>query len=94
MNFTAGNSGPVTLTGVAFHKTGIIADSSIGGAYLTQNGQVIAQYVSLNQGVITFNGLSLSIPAGQTLNLTLAIDAGSGLTAGNTTGFALSRRRT
>jgi len=90
VNFTAGNSGPVTLTGVQFNKTGVLADSSISGAYLTQNGQVVAQYNSINQGVISFNGMSLQVPAGQTVELTLAIDVASGLSAGNTTGFALT----
>ncbi|MCX6702914.1 MAG: peptidoglycan-binding domain-containing protein, partial [Candidatus Wolfebacteria bacterium] len=33
LNYTAGNSGAVTLTGVKFTKTGVISDSSISGAY-------------------------------------------------------------
>jgi len=89
VNFTAGNSGAVTLSGVNFQKTGVLADSSVSGAYLTENGQVVAQYNSINQGVITFSGMSLQIPAGQTVELTLAIDVSSGLSAGNTTGFSL-----
>jgi len=89
VNFTAGNSGAVTLSGVVFQKTGVLSDSAISGAYLTQNGQVIAQYNSLNSGVLTFSGLNLSIPAGQTVTLTLAIDVAGGLSAGNTTGFSL-----
>ena len=89
VSFTAGNSGPVTLSSVSFQKTGVLSDSAVAGAYLTQNGQVLAQYNSLNSGLLSFSGLNLSIPAGQTVTLTLAIDVSANLSAGNTTGFAL-----
>jgi hypothetical protein len=89
VNFTAGNSGAVTLSGVNFQKTGVLSDSAISGAYLTENGQVVAQYNSLNSGLLSFSGLNLSIPAGQTVTLTLAVDISGGLSAGNTTGFSL-----
>jgi hypothetical protein len=89
VNFTAGTSGPVTLSGVNFQKTGVLSDSSISGAYLVQNGQVVAQYNSINSGLISFSGMSLTIPAGQTVTLQLAIDVAGGLSAGNTTGFSL-----
>jgi len=90
VNFTAGNSGAITVTGVNFHKTGVLADSSVAGAYLTLNGQVVAQYNSISNGVISFSGLNLSIPAGQTETYYLAIDVAGGLSAGNTTGFSLN----
>ncbi len=89
VNFTAGNSGAVTLSGVNFQKTGVLSDSAISGAYLIQNGQVLAQYNSLNSGLLSFSGLNLSIPAGQTVTLTLAVDVAGGLSAGNTTAFAI-----
>jgi hypothetical protein len=89
VNFTAGNSGPATLSGVNFQKTGVLSDSAISGAYLIENGQVLAQYNSLNSGLLTFSGLNLSIPAGQTVTLTLAVDISGGLSAGNTTGFSI-----
>ncbi len=90
VNLTASNSGAVTVTGINFHKTGVLSDSSISGAYLTHNGQVVAQYNSISNGVISFSGMSLSIPAGQTMEYQLAIDTAGGLSAGNTTGFSLS----
>jgi hypothetical protein len=90
VNFTAGNAGGVTLTGVNFQKTGVLSDSSVNGAYLIDNGQVVAQYNSVSNGVISFSGMSLSIPAGQTVTLTLAIDVAGGLQPGNTTAFALT----
>jgi Putative peptidoglycan binding domain len=88
-NFTAGNSGAVTVTGINFTKTGVLSDSSISGAYLVQNGQVIAQYTSINNGVINFSGLNWQIPAGQSEEVQLAINVAGGLAAGNTTAFSL-----
>jgi len=90
VSFTAGNSGAVTVSAINFHKTGVLADSSIAGAYLVQNGQVIAQYNSINNGVISFSGLNWQIAAGQTETVDLAIDVAGGLSAGNTTGFSLN----
>lgn len=90
VSFTAGNSSAATVTSVAFHKAGVLSDSSIAGAYLTQSGKVLYQYNSLNQGVLTFSGMSLNVPAGQTVTLVLAIDMSSALSAGNTVGFSLN----
>jgi hypothetical protein len=90
VNFTAGNAGAATISDVKFHKTGVLSDSSVAGAYLTQNGKVVAQYTSLSNGVIDFSGLALNVSAGQTVSLTLAIDVSGGLSAGNTVGFAMN----
>ena len=90
VNLTAGNSGAVNVSSISFQKNGVVSDNSVSGAYLTQNGQVVAQYSSLTNGLLTFSGLSLSIPAGQTLTLTLAIDlSAGGAAAGNTVSFSL-----
>ena len=90
VSFTAGNAAGVTVSEVKFHKVGVLSDSSVAGAYLVQNGKVLYQYNSLNQGVLDFSGMNLSIPAGQTVTLTLAIDVSGGLSAGNTTSFSLN----
>ncbi len=90
INLTASNSGAVTVTDIKVHKTGVLSDSSISGAYLVQNGQVLYQYTSLNQGVIDFSGLALSVPAGQTQTLSVAMDPSTNLAAGNTVGFAVN----
>ncbi len=50
---------------------------------------MLSQYNSLNSGLLSFSGMTLSIPAGQTVTLTLAIDISGGLSAGNTTAFAM-----
>ncbi|MBU6500376.1 MAG: peptidoglycan-binding protein [Patescibacteria group bacterium] len=90
VNLTAGNSGAVTVSELKFNKTGVISDSSISGAYLVENGQVLYQYNSISNGVIDFAGLNLNVNAGATRTLWLAIDPSTGLTAGNTVGFAIA----
>ncbi len=89
-NLTASNSGAVTVSQLVFQKTGVVSDAAINNAYLVQNGQVVAQYASLSNGVLTFSGLNLSIPAGQTQEYQLAIGLSSGSTsAGNTVSFSM-----
>ncbi len=90
VNLTAGNSSGVTVSEIKFTKQGVLADGSISGAYLVENGQVISQFTSLNQGVLTFSGLNLSVGAGQTRKLWLAIDPSTNLSAGNTVSFSLT----
>jgi len=90
VRLTAGTASGITVSDLKFHKTGVVSDSSISGAYLVESGKVVAQYNSISGGVVTFSGLGLSVAAGQTRTLTLAIDPASGLSAGNTIGFALS----
>jgi len=90
VNLTAGTSGGVTVSEIKFHKVGVLSDSSVSGAYLTQGGKVIYQYNSLSSGVLDFSGMTLNIPAGQTVELTLAIDVSGGLSPGNTTSFSLN----
>ena len=90
VNLTAGTLRGVTVSAINFHKVGVLSDSSVAGAYLTQNGKVLYQYNSLNQGVLSFSGMISEVPAGQTVTLTLAIDVSGGLSAGNTTAFSLN----
>ncbi len=89
INLTAGNSSGITVSELKFNKIGVLSDSSVSGAYLVQNGRVIAQYNSINQGVIDFSGLMLNVAAGQTQKVWLAIDVATGLSAGNTVGFGV-----
>ncbi len=89
-NLTAGTASGITVTNLKFHKTGVVADSAISGAYLVQNGKVLYQYTSVNSGVVEFAGIALNIAAGQTANLVLAIDPATNLSAGNTISFAMT----
>ena len=58
VNFTAGTAGGVTVSEVKFHKVGVLSDSSVSGAYLTQGGKVLYQYNSLSSGVLDFSGMA------------------------------------
>jgi hypothetical protein len=90
VNLTAGSASGVTVNQLNFKKTGVISDSNISGAYLVQDGKVVAQYSSLSNGVITFSNLGLSIAAGQTAKYWLAVDVSTGVAAGNTVGFSVN----
>lgn len=90
VNLTAGNASGLTVNEVKFTKQGVLSDSSIAGAYLVENGKVLAQYSSLNQGVLSFSNLNLNVAAGQTRKVWLAIDPAQNLSAGNTVSFALA----
>lgn len=90
VNLTAGNASGVTVSGIKFNKLGVLSDSSISGAYLVENGKVIAQYNSLSAGVIDFSGLAINVAAGQTRKVWFAIDVATALSAGNTVGFGIS----
>jgi peptidoglycan hydrolase-like protein with peptidoglycan-binding domain len=90
VDLTAGTGSAVAVSQINFKKVGVLSDSSISGAYLVEGGKVIAQYNSISSGVVTFSGLSLSVAAGQTRTIYVAIDPAAGLSAGNTVSFALN----
>lgn len=91
VNFTAGNAGQATVTGVTFTKVGALSDAAIAGAYLmSYAGKVVAQYNSVSGGKVYFSNLSLVIPAGQTQEYYFAIDPSTGLNAGNTVSFSVN----
>ncbi|MEK7546617.1 MAG: peptidoglycan-binding domain-containing protein [Patescibacteria group bacterium] len=90
VSLTAGTASGVTVNELKFKKTGVVSDTNISGAYLVENGKVIAQYQSLSNGVLSFSSLGLNIGAGQTKELWLQIDVSSGATAGNTVSFQLA----
>lgn len=89
VNLTAGSAAGVTVNELKFMKQGVLSDSAISSAYLIESGKVLTQFSSLNQGKLVFSGLGLSVNAGQTRKLWLAIDPATGLSAGNTVSFAL-----
>lgn len=90
VNLTAGAASGITVSELKFRKVGVISDTNISGAYLVENGKVVAQYQSLSSGVISFAGLELNVAAGQTRELWLQIDISSAATAGNTVGFQMA----
>ena len=89
VNLTASSMGAVVVNDLKFKKVGVLSDSSISSAYLVENGQVVQQYSYVNAGVVGFSGINLTVNAGQTRTLLLAIDPASGLSAGNSVSFNL-----
>ncbi len=90
VNFTAGAASGVTVSDIAFMKNGVLSDSAVAGAYLVENGKVVAQYNSVSNGKIFFTNLGWNIAAGQTRTVWLAIDPAAGLNPGNSVSFSLA----
>lgn len=87
---TAGTAGGVTVTEMKFAKVGVVSDTAISNLYLAdENGVIVAQFTSLNQGVATFSNLNLAVNAGQTRTLTLRADLSTAASAGNTLAWRL-----
>lgn len=84
-----GTNAAVMITGMNFQKQGVVSDSNISNGYISVGNNIIAQYVGLTNGLLTFSGNITSIPAGQSIDLTLRLDVGSGTSNGNTIGFSL-----
>lgn len=84
-----GTASDVTVTGMKFTKTGVVSDANISNAYLSMGNNIVAQYMSLASGVVTFSGNLVTVPAGQTADMYLRMDISSGTSNGNTIGFAL-----
>ncbi len=85
-----GTNAAVTVTGMNFKKQGVVSDSNISNGYISVGSNIIAQYQGLTSGLLTFSGNIISIPAGQSIDLTLRLDIGSGTSNGNTIGFSLT----
>jgi len=92
LSFTAPMSMGVTITGLTFTKVGVLSDSNVSNLYLadTANGNVVAQFQSLSNGVATFSGLNLNVAAGQTWRGELRADISTSATSGNTIAFDLT----
>lgn len=91
LNFKLMNpsAGEVTVNSLKFMRLGTVSDSSIANGYLASGNQIVGQYTSLSGGIMTFANLNAKIPAGATVDMSLRIDLGSGVAAGNLIGFQL-----
>lgn len=93
LNFKVMNSsaGEVTVNSLKFMKLGTVSDASITNGYLSSGNQIVGQYTSLAQGVMTFANVNAKIPAGATVDMSLRVDlaGGSSIAAGNLIGFQL-----
>ena len=91
LNFKLMNpsAGEVTVNSLKFMRLGTVSDSSIANGYLASGNQIVGQYTSLSGGIMSFANLNAKIPAGATVDMSLRIDLGSGVAAGNLIGFQL-----
>ena len=87
---SAGSDGAVKLTTIKFKRGGISSDSDIANLYLYDGdglgGSAIAQSTSFNSGIVTFTKSSglVTIPAGETKNVTLRGDLSGTIDSGKT----------
>lgn len=93
---TAGSDGAVKLTTIKFTRGGISANADANSLYLFEGDVKGANFIavsnSYSSGVATFTKSSglISIPAGQTKYVTLAIDLADDTGSGKTVSFAVS----
>jgi len=85
-----GTNSDVTLTGLTFKKLGVISDINITNAYISEGNNILSQFSSFSNGVLTFSGNLATIPAGQSKEFTLRVDVSSGAQVGNTVSFQLA----
>lgn len=67
LHFTASADGAAVVSGLKVRRGGITADSNIGEAYLYDGSDLATQLgrsTTISSGIITFSGLSISVPAG------------------------------
>jgi len=91
LNFRVMNpsNGEVTVNSLKFMKLGTVSDASIVNGYLSSGNQIVGQYTSLSQGVMTFANVNAKIPAGASVDMSLRVDTSASLTAGNLLGFQI-----
>lgn len=92
LNFKVSNgtTSSVTINSLKFVRIGVLSDSSISNAYIALGENIVSQYTGLSNGVMTFTGGVLTIPANTAVDVTLRIDVANGLATGNTIGFQLN----
>jgi len=90
LNFkvTNGTGSDVWVTGLKFHKGGVLSDSSISNAYVSIGNNIVAQYMGLSSGVVTFSGNLFDVPANSSVDATLRIDLSTGVSSSNIVNFA------
>ncbi len=88
VNFTAGNDGAVTVTGVTVKRTGIAADSSFSGVVLLDsNGTQLGVAKTLNSDHQATLSEPFTVPAGQTRTMTIAANMSGSVNNGEVASF-------
>jgi hypothetical protein len=91
-NLTAGSAG-VLVTGVTLRRVGVGASGDFANVYLYKGDGTrltTGRTINSSTNVVQFNGLNLSIGAGQTYSLMLVGDTASSLVAGGQHSFEIS----
>ncbi len=90
-NFTAAADGSATIKTLKLKRTGISSDTTVDNLYLYNGSTKLTDGGSLSSGIVTFNSASglFTVPAGQTMAVTVKGDLNSAAGAGNTLGFSL-----
>lgn len=91
-NFTAGSS-EGTVTGLSFRRVGVGATSDFSNVYLydgSGNRLSTGRTINSSTNVVSYNSLSISVPAGTTKSYVLWGDISSSATAGGQHAFELA----
>jgi len=90
-NFTAAADGSATIKTLKLKRSGISSDTTLDNLYLYNGSTKLTDGGSLSSGYVTFNNANglFTVPAGQTMTITVRGDLASSASAGNTIGFTL-----
>jgi hypothetical protein len=91
-NLTAGSAG-VLITGITLRRVGVGATADFANVYLYKGDGTrltTGRTINSSTNLVQFNGLNISIGAGQTYSLMLVGDTNSGITAGGQHSFEIS----
>ncbi len=82
MNFTAG-SAPVTVTSLTVNRSGLSSDQDLSNVYLKyEGGAIIATNLGISNGAVNFTNPAglFTVPAGQSVEMTIAVSIVSSAT--------------
>lgn len=91
-NLTASNDGSVIVTDMTFTRFGTGATSDFEGGFLFQGDTRLTtiRSVDSSNNTISFSGLGITVPAGQTLPVTLKMNAKTTATVGGSHAFKIA----
>ena len=84
-NLTAANDGAITVKSIKLQRIGVSSDNTLSNIYLYNGTTKLTDAGSLSSGHVTFSNASgiVTIPAGQTVTLTVRADVDKNATGGN-----------
>ncbi len=84
-NFTAANDGAVVVKSIKLHRTGVSSDNMLSNVYLYNGSTKLTDAGSFSNGYVTFSSNTgiITIPAGQTVTVSVKADVAANQTGGN-----------